>query len=249
MREVNLGQHGSISIITLMVPPIGGTRYVYLIDVYNLYDLASTTQGKTGWTMRDVLESPTITKIFWIVQEASDALYAKFSIELQGVEDAQMMHYVNRVSEYLREERRDEFPAWLPQRLAIEDSLWEDEHEATDRYTADIEGKHLLNKDGRNGELFNDRPLCKPILDYCVVQVQYLPALRDMCWDRLRPADKEKVARGTNKELQNFAFDYQPEGRGRGWHADVEDYRPHDEGNEEAWPLEDNQEAGLLEDN
>lgn len=242
VRGVNLGQHGSISIITLMVPPIEGRWHVYLIDVYNLYDLAFTTQGKTGWTLRDVLESPTITKIFWIVQEASDALYANFSIELQGVEDAQMMHYIHRLSRYIWEERRYEYPVWLPQLTAIEDSGWDDEDEVIYRCSTDLDGQHLLNPcDGEcNDEFFNERPLYRPILDYCVVQVQYLPALRDWCWGRLRSAEKEKVARDTNKELQNFASDYQTEGRGRGYHMVIEDYLPHDEDNREAGPLEDN---------
>jgi len=129
VKGVNLGQYGSISIITLMVPPIDGTRHVYLIDVYNLYDLAFTAQGNTGWTMRNILQSPTITKIFWIVQQASDALYANFSIELQGVEDAQMMHYVPRLLSFIKD-RTDRYsderhPTWLPQGCVIEDYVWE----------------------------------------------------------------------------------------------------------------------------
>lgn len=68
----------------------------YLIDIYVLGARAFSTTDASGNSMKSVLESDSIPKVFFDVRNDSDALYHHFNISLAGVVDLQVMEYATR---------------------------------------------------------------------------------------------------------------------------------------------------------
>ena len=66
----NLSRHGTVSLLTLLIHP---ERSVYLVDLAELGDQAFTTPGSNGSTLKSILESPAIVKVFFDVRNDSDA--------------------------------------------------------------------------------------------------------------------------------------------------------------------------------
>jgi exonuclease 3'-5' domain-containing protein 1 len=78
-------------------------------------------------------------------------------------------------------------------------------------------GERLFKAEhGGSYQLFNKRPIPEEIISYCVVDVQYLPKLRDKFWksqafrwrDRVNEESKKRVAASQKPE-------YQPHGPNR----------------------------------
>ncbi|KAL6900428.1 hypothetical protein GGI43DRAFT_48876 [Trichoderma evansii] len=88
VEGTNLGRNGTIAIISLFVLPNAST---YIIDIYTLGSAAFTTKGRREYTLRSILESPNISKVFFDVRNDSDALFRLFGISLAGVQDLQLM--------------------------------------------------------------------------------------------------------------------------------------------------------------
>ncbi|KAK1992545.1 hypothetical protein LX36DRAFT_684842 [Colletotrichum falcatum] len=61
-----LSRHGSISLMTIFIP---SKKHVYLVDVHALQSLAFLTATDDGTTLKTILESPTITKVFFDLME------------------------------------------------------------------------------------------------------------------------------------------------------------------------------------
>lgn len=88
----DLSRHGNVSILQLHVLPSDQT---HLIDIKVLGRDAFTAAGTGGRTLKAVLESEHIPKVF-DVRNDSDALYSHFGIELAGVQDLQLMQLATR---------------------------------------------------------------------------------------------------------------------------------------------------------
>ncbi|MCJ1239609.1 hypothetical protein MMC14_007607 [Varicellaria rhodocarpa] len=82
LEGINLSRHGSISIIELFVFPL---NHVYLVDVHVLGEKAFSTLGSDSRTLKVILESTDILKVFFDVRNDFDALYSLFDIKLAGV--------------------------------------------------------------------------------------------------------------------------------------------------------------------
>lgn len=75
----NLSREGTLSLITLLVEP----RYtVYLIDITRLRDDAFITTGLIGRTIKQILESKEVYKVFFNIRNDSDTLYSLYSVRL-----------------------------------------------------------------------------------------------------------------------------------------------------------------------
>ncbi|MCJ1249156.1 hypothetical protein MMC30_006379 [Trapelia coarctata] len=84
----NLSWTCSILIITLYVEP----KYVIcLIDVWILQALTFTTPGKSKKTLKDILASASIPKVFFDVRHNFEALQEQYNIALRVVHDVQLM--------------------------------------------------------------------------------------------------------------------------------------------------------------
>ncbi|KAK1958643.1 hypothetical protein LY78DRAFT_726387, partial [Colletotrichum sublineola] len=88
LEGVSLSRHGSISLMTIFIP---SKKHVYLVDVHALQSSAFSTATDDGTTLKTILESPTITKVFFDVRNDSDALFHHFAVNLRGIEDVQLM--------------------------------------------------------------------------------------------------------------------------------------------------------------
>lgn len=93
IEGVNLGRLRSLSILQILVLPSDVT---YLVDLHVLKDEAFTTAGATGQTLKDILESTTIPKVFFDVRNDSDALFSHFGVELACIQDMQLMELATR---------------------------------------------------------------------------------------------------------------------------------------------------------
>ncbi|RGP78639.1 3 -5 exonuclease [Fusarium longipes] len=166
LEGVNLSRHGTVSITQVYYMP---TKCTYLIDVYTLGDKCFSTPGSNGRTLRDILESDNILKVFFDVRNDSDALYGRYRIKLAGIHDLQLMELATRsfsrrcVNGLSKCIDRD---ASLS---AQEKSDWARVKEA---------GLRLFAPDkGGTYEVFNKRPLPDAIRLYCAQDVQILPRL------------------------------------------------------------------------
>lgn len=95
LEGVYLSRHGSVSILQIHVSPNNRT---YLIDIHVLGDKAFSTTGASGQTLKGILESDLIPKVFVDVRNDSDTLFSHFGIDLANVQDP--YHYeaiVNRL--------------------------------------------------------------------------------------------------------------------------------------------------------
>lgn len=78
----NLCRHGILSIVTIMIE---STRTVQLLDVTTLGKDAFCTPSASNNTLKQILESDNVTKVFFDVRMDSDALYNLFGIVVGGI--------------------------------------------------------------------------------------------------------------------------------------------------------------------
>ncbi len=166
LEGTNLSRHGSISIIELFVST---QNHVYLIDVHVLGEAAFSTQSSDGQTLKVVLESPDIPKVFFDVRNDSDALYSHFDISLAGIQDIQLLENAARPHN-----RR------CVNGLAkcIERNATMTFSQRSDWQKAKAQGRKLFAPErGGSYEVFNTRPLAEELRKYCVQDVLFLPGL------------------------------------------------------------------------
>ncbi|KAI4274297.1 MAG: hypothetical protein L6R38_006147 [Xanthoria sp. 2 TBL-2021] len=169
LEGVSLSRHGTISILQLLVSPQDRT---YLIDIHTLGSKAFHAPGTDGQTtLKSVLESNAISKVFFDVRTDSDALYAHFGIKLAGIQDIQLMELATRnlgpPSKYLN---------GLAKCIEKDVSMAMNEKQ---RWKAVKEKGLRLFDPNRGGsyEVFNTRPLSEDIRAYCVQDVKLMPKL------------------------------------------------------------------------
>jgi exonuclease 3'-5' domain-containing protein 1 len=206
LEGISLSRHGSISIVILYFRP---TATVYLVDVHTLGATTFTTPSPTGTTLKSILESPTIAKVFFDVRNDSDALFSHYGVRLGGIEDVQLMENAARPSGQRRYvnglERciRDYAPISM-----VEKTAWKDAKEKGVRLFAPEKGGSY--------EVFNVRPLKEDMVRYCANDVRYLPVLRDMFWARLGETWRAKVRDETAKRVrESQSPHYQPNGESK----------------------------------
>ncbi|OCK80222.1 hypothetical protein K432DRAFT_382405 [Lepidopterella palustris CBS 459.81] len=93
----SLGRNGSIALLTLYIFP---TATCHLIDIHILGAAAFTTTctlpAPTSTSLKTILESPAIPKVFFDVRNDADALFSLYGISLSGICDVQVMEYASR---------------------------------------------------------------------------------------------------------------------------------------------------------
>lgn len=166
LEGVNLSRHGSISILQLLVPPTGN---VYIVDVHSLNHKAFSTQTPDGTTLKTILESSNIPKVFFDVRNDSDALFHHFQVNLQSIIDVQLLEFATRrvPGKFLR---------GLSKCIEESADLTMDETRQWQKVkTAGL--KRFAPEKGGEYEAFHVRPLPADLLSYCVQDVVLLPRL------------------------------------------------------------------------
>jgi len=194
LEGVKLGRHGSLSIISIYIAPM---KKVYLIDIHSLGKTAFSTTNRSTTSLKRILESPTIPKVFFDIRNDSDALFSHFQISVNGIHDLQLMELATRKG-------TKDIVAGLAKCIENESPIsaaakeeWQRTKEA---------GNQLFNpKKGGRYEVFDDRPMMPEIMQYCAQDVALLPGLynvynaklclpREASWQtRVRKATKDRI--------------------------------------------------------
>ncbi|MCJ1230512.1 hypothetical protein MMC12_007186 [Toensbergia leucococca] len=93
MEGKELGRDGSVSIMELLVIP---SYQVYLIDIHTLGTTAFSTPDSTGRSLKSILESESVTKVFFDIRADSAALFNHYQVAIRGVHDLQLMELATR---------------------------------------------------------------------------------------------------------------------------------------------------------
>lgn len=212
LEGVNLCREGSISILTLLIDVGTSTTYVYLIDVHTLGAQAFNTVGVKQATLKDVLQDKEIPKVFFDVRNDSDALFAHFSVALQGVEDVQLMESATRETTASRK-----FLTSLNKCVENDMLIFLKESERASWKLAKEKGERLYKAEhGGSYDVFNQRPIPEDILSYCVGDVQCLPQLRDNFYTLRAHRWQDLVREESEKRVaMSQRSDYQPHGPAR----------------------------------
>ncbi|KAL3485387.1 ribonuclease H-like domain-containing protein [Aspergillus germanicus] len=251
LEGVNLGRHGTVSILQMYVLPHDRT---YLIDIHTLGERAfssEVTEGgrqsdtdtkKRTTTLKSIFESSTIKKVIFDVRHDSDALHAHFGIRLAGIEDLQLMELGTRGGERTHVKGLSHCI-----RLNIPFAEWKDGQESIDRWLETKEkGRKLFAPEhGGSFEVFNQRPLSEDVLRYCIEDVRLLPILWKVYnglltrfWRKM--VDEEVENRIRSSQSAKF--------KGSGWHMTLAPAGWDDVGSEEEEEYLDDTEPGLVAD-
>lgn len=104
LEGIKLSRNGTVSILTLLLND-GGFHpdHVCLIDIRTLGCSAFTAPSMTSAandnrrkTQKDLLESPTETKVTFDVRNDQNALFSHYGIRMQGIMDLQLMENAAR---------------------------------------------------------------------------------------------------------------------------------------------------------
>ncbi|KAI1361222.1 ribonuclease H-like protein [Xylaria arbuscula] len=191
LEGVKLSRRGTVSILQIHVRTTGKS---YLVDVKTLQNDAFSTPGAcTRSTLKAILESVSIPKVFFDVHRDSDALYSHYGIALGGVHDLQLMEIATR-----RGPKRVIYGL----KRCIESHLRMKPAEKSAWTKAKEEGIGLFDP-GKGGsyEVFNQRPLPEKIRLYCIEDVHYLARLWDTYDRKMTPAWRTKVLNATKARI------------------------------------------------
>ncbi|KAI7975485.1 hypothetical protein EIK77_003326 [Talaromyces pinophilus] len=178
LEGTRLGRLGSLSLLVLHVAPRLTT---YIIDVHSIGRDTFTTENSNGNSLRAVLQSPTIPKVFFDVRNDSDALYSHYNISVNAIIDVQLLELATRNDSM-------DFVAGLAKCIkkdstasAAVKSSWQRTKETVTRLYDPYKGG--------NFDVFNERPLKPEIIRYCKQDVELLPSLWEVYSSKLRRPD------------------------------------------------------------
>ncbi|KAJ6016555.1 exonuclease [Penicillium herquei] len=191
LEGVNLSRHGTISILQIFV---SSTKKTFLVDILALKDKAFSHSTSDGPTLRSILESPSISKVFFDVRNDSDALFSHYGIKLAGVQDLQLMElatrtFSKRLVNGLGKCIEHDAPMTISERA---------------RWKACKDGgrKLFAPELGGSYEVFIIRPLSSEIMQYCAQDVQLLPKLWHKYYQRMTPSWKQKVEEEVKSRIE-----------------------------------------------
>ena len=193
LEGVNLGRKGTISIIQLYAL---ASRTIYIIDIETLQQSAFDISNASGISLRSLLTSPSIPKVFFDVRSDADALYNLYDIDLQNVHDVQLLETASR------SERRDVLKSLrdalsgLPASEISYDEVW-------DFQKMKESNAIFIPEKGGSWDVLTSRPIHPHILTYCRQDVIYLPVLWKYCNKTIEAAWRDKAELATHERLSN----------------------------------------------
>ena len=211
----DLSRNGTLSLVTIMSD--AGRNKIELIDVTVLGSDAFSTAGSSGDTLKSILESPQIAKVFFDIRNDSDALFSPYGIHVHGIEDLQLFEFASRnfekrVVHGLAKCMEKDLP--LPY---LEKQQWQ---------RVKNEGRKLFAPEsGGSYAVFDQRPMTTAMMDYCVQDVVHMPRLREIYLSKLCDAWYVKIKAATDARVRLSQGPYY-NGKGRhmalgptGWEA------------------------------
>jgi exonuclease 3'-5' domain-containing protein 1 len=175
LEGIRLGRLGSISLVLLYVRP---QLMTYIIDVHILGSDAVFTTNCTGNSLKSIVESPKVPKVFFDIHHDSDALYSQYHIYVNGIIDVQLLELVTRNDS-------KEFVAGLARCIEKDSTVSGVVKQLWQRTKGDVSRLYDPRKGGCY-EVFNERPLKAEILQYYRQDVELLPTLWEVYSYKLR---------------------------------------------------------------
>jgi exonuclease 3'-5' domain-containing protein 1 len=167
----NLSRKGTLSLVTILVEP---RHTVHLIDVTGLGKQAFQVTGPSPdeRTLKSILESQDIVKVFFDIRNDSDALFGLFGVRVAGIEDVQLMELASR-------NFSKRFINGLAKCIERDSTL---PYAEKREWKASKERGHKLFDPNLGGgyAVFDERPLSTEINKYCVQDVIHMPVLREL---------------------------------------------------------------------
>lgn len=203
IEGVELGRHGSISIVQLFVLP---KNHVFLIDIFVLQGKAFCTSNRSGTNLRSILESALVPKVFFDVRNDSDALFTHFQISLQGVHDLQLLEVATR--------QHSKKTVTGLAKCITQDAQLTEEAIAVWKATKQKGVSLFAPENGGSYEVFNARPMLQDIIDYCTQDVVYLPVLWENYNKKISAKWMKKVQHETYERIRDSqTASYEPRGK------------------------------------
>jgi exonuclease 3'-5' domain-containing protein 1 len=186
----NLSRDGTLSLVTILVEP---RDKVYLIDVTTLGRDAFDVTASNGSSVRSILESDDIIKVFFDIRNDSDALYSLYGVRVRGIWDLQLMELASRdfakknVNGLARCIERDSRIGYR------EKARWQ---------MVKDQGRKLFDPaHGGSYAVFDQRPLSDEIEDYCCQDVAFMPHLCENYREKLCDAWWRRIVTETNARI------------------------------------------------
>jgi exonuclease 3'-5' domain-containing protein 1 len=205
LEGAKLSRNGTVSLLTLYVVP---QDTVYIIDIHNLGTTAFSTPATSttiitpvvattltksaesvseakpeeALTLKALLESSTIPKVFFDVRNDSDALFAHFNVRLSYIHDLQLMELATTTRssrDYLI--GLSACITYNAHRLSLTPTqvyAW--------NATKDGGCQLFAPEHGGSYDVFDERPLKPLIQEYCVQDVVHMPELRKLYEERMK---------------------------------------------------------------
>lgn len=178
LEGIRLGRKGSISLISILATP---QNAVYIVDVHLLRDAAFYTSGSKGESLRSILESMHIPKVFFDIRNDSDALFSHYNIRVNGVIDLQLLELASH--QYARD-----FVFSLAK--CIQNDSVAPSGVKANWLNVKERGSRLFDpKKGGRYEVFNERPLKAELVQYCASDLVMLPHLWRVYGNKCRRPD------------------------------------------------------------
>jgi exonuclease 3'-5' domain-containing protein 1 len=202
-----LSRHGTLSLLTILVEP---RHTVHLIDVHVLGNQAFTvasTDSSSSTTLKKMLESVSIAKVFFDIRHDSDALFGLYGIRVSGIEDLQLMELASRNA---FESKR--YVSGLAKCIQNYSQLsWAEKQQ----FKAVKEQGLSLFDPARGGSyaVFDQRPLSAEVAKYCAQDALHMPGLYDVFKAKLSAHWKEEVKKETAARIE---LSQSAQGVGRG---------------------------------
>ncbi|KAJ7931301.1 ribonuclease H-like domain-containing protein [Mycena leptocephala] len=177
-----------------------GSDTIWLIDIVVLRATAFEEIGASGQSLKSILESRSVKKLFFDVRNDSDALFNLYGVTLANVYDLQLLEVAARSSKAGKPPRfvkglvpsLETYVAPLKSVAVVRD--WTRVKEVGLRLFAPERG-------GRY-EVFEDRPLAPALAEYCAQDVTLLHELERRNWEQRVCA--ESVARVALSRRANY---------------------------------------------
>jgi exonuclease 3'-5' domain-containing protein 1 len=192
LEGVKLCRYGTVSILQIHVLPV---RHTYLVDIHVLGAAAfnSMQQPVSGFnerpSLKSILENKDIPKVFFDVRRDADALHWHFGISVDGIWDVQLMEVASRRGNRKR-------LSSLQQCVVVESS---DKQFSVTKHR----GQEMFDPNkGGSYQVFNQRPLSEEIIRYCAEDVQQLPLLWSIYYDKISQRWMEKLRIATAERLR-----------------------------------------------
>lgn len=208
LNGIRVSRNGRLCILTIYVLPLDAA---FMIDMTVLDQLAfSTTSSmlapgsRRGLTLKSVLESPNVPKVFYDVRASADNLFNAFDVSLQGVIDLQLCELAVRVGS-----KR----FFNPLALSIINDIRPPESAQQQWSSWVSSGQKCVSPElGGSLRAWDERPLRGELINYCLADVVYLPRLLEVYEVKLtnKPEWRKRVESELQARLKladDFAFD------------------------------------------